>query len=75
MPSITRALISVSDKTGVVEFARDLAEANVEILSTGGTAKRLRDAAERAAREAGQQSVTVAQVRMAQKQMATGDAA
>ena len=43
MPSITRALISVSDKTGVVEFARDLAEAGVEILSTGGTAKLLRD--------------------------------
>ena len=43
MPVITRALISVSDKTGVVEFARDLAEAGVEILSTGGTAKLLRD--------------------------------
>ena len=43
MPTITRALISVSDKTGVVEFARDLAEAGVEILSTGGTAKLLRD--------------------------------
>ena len=44
MTSITRALISVSDKTGVVEFARDLAEAGIEILSTGGTAKLLRDA-------------------------------
>jgi phosphoribosylaminoimidazolecarboxamide formyltransferase/IMP cyclohydrolase len=43
MPSITRALISVSDKTGVVEFARDLVEAGVEILSTGGTARLLRD--------------------------------
>ncbi|MGB5672851.1 MAG: bifunctional phosphoribosylaminoimidazolecarboxamide formyltransferase/IMP cyclohydrolase, partial [Sedimenticolaceae bacterium] len=43
MPTITRALISVSNKTGVVEFARDLAEAGVEILSTGGTAKLLRD--------------------------------
>jgi phosphoribosylaminoimidazolecarboxamide formyltransferase/IMP cyclohydrolase len=43
MPSITRALISVSDKTGVVEFARDLVEADVEILSTGGTARLLRD--------------------------------
>ncbi|MCB1774747.1 MAG: bifunctional phosphoribosylaminoimidazolecarboxamide formyltransferase/IMP cyclohydrolase, partial [Gammaproteobacteria bacterium] len=43
MPTISRALISVSDKTGVVEFARDLAEAGVEILSTGGTAKLLRD--------------------------------
>lgn len=36
-----RALISVSDKTGVVEFAKALADANVEILSTGGTAKLL----------------------------------
>jgi len=43
MPSITRALISVSDKTGIVEFARDLVEADVEILSTGGTARLLRD--------------------------------
>ena len=43
MPTITRALISVSDKAGVVEFARDLAEAGVEILSTGGTARLLRD--------------------------------
>jgi phosphoribosylaminoimidazolecarboxamide formyltransferase/IMP cyclohydrolase len=43
MPSITRALISVSDKTGVVEFAQALANAGVEILSTGGTAKLLRD--------------------------------
>lgn len=43
MPSITRALISVSDKTGAVEFAQALANAGVEILSTGGTAKLLRD--------------------------------
>ena len=43
MPTITRALISVSDKAGVVEFARDLAEAGVEILSTGGTARLLRE--------------------------------
>src|SRR5210317_1134158 len=43
MPSISRALISVSDKTGVVEFAQALANAGVEILSTGGTAKLLRD--------------------------------
>ena len=35
---IQRALISVSDKTGVVEFARFLATRNVKILSTGGTA-------------------------------------
>ncbi len=43
MTTITRALISVSDKTGVIEFAKDLAEAGVEILSTGGTARLLRD--------------------------------
>jgi phosphoribosylaminoimidazolecarboxamide formyltransferase/IMP cyclohydrolase len=43
MPSITRALISVSDKTGVVDFARALDAANVEILSTGGTARLLRE--------------------------------
>ena len=40
---IRRALISVSDKTGVVEFARFLAGQNIEILSTGGTAKLLAD--------------------------------
>ncbi|MBF0256786.1 MAG: bifunctional phosphoribosylaminoimidazolecarboxamide formyltransferase/IMP cyclohydrolase, partial [Gammaproteobacteria bacterium] len=39
--SINRALISVSDKTGIVDFARALAERGVEILSTGGTAKLL----------------------------------
>jgi phosphoribosylaminoimidazolecarboxamide formyltransferase / IMP cyclohydrolase len=38
---IRRALISVSDKAGVVELARELAKRNVEILSTGGTAKLL----------------------------------
>ena len=41
---VRRALISVSDKTGVVEFARGLAEMDVEILSTGGTASVLRAA-------------------------------
>lgn len=41
---IKRALISVSDKTGIVEFAQHLAANNVDILSTGGTAKLLRDA-------------------------------
>lgn len=41
---IRRALLSVSDKTGLVEFARMLASFGVEILSTGGTAKALRDA-------------------------------
>jgi len=41
--AIRRALISVSDKTGIVEFARTLKEFNVEIISTGGTAKVLRE--------------------------------
>lgn len=40
---ISRALISVSDKDGLVEFARSLEQAGVEILSTGGTAKALSD--------------------------------
>ncbi|MBN2064607.1 MAG: bifunctional phosphoribosylaminoimidazolecarboxamide formyltransferase/IMP cyclohydrolase [Sedimentisphaerales bacterium] len=44
MSSVKRALISVSDKTGVVEFARQLADMGVEIISTGGTAKALKDA-------------------------------
>jgi phosphoribosylaminoimidazolecarboxamide formyltransferase/IMP cyclohydrolase len=39
-----RALLSVSDKTGLVDFARSLAAANYELVSTGGTAKALRDA-------------------------------
>ncbi|MDZ4289457.1 MAG: bifunctional phosphoribosylaminoimidazolecarboxamide formyltransferase/IMP cyclohydrolase, partial [Prosthecobacter sp.] len=38
---ISRALLSVSDKTGLLEFAKGLAELGVEILSTGGTAKHL----------------------------------
>lgn len=38
-----RALISVSDKTGIVPFAKALVNQGVELLSTGGTAKRLRD--------------------------------
>ena len=41
--AIERALISVYDKTGVLEFARQLARLKIEILSTGGTAKLLRD--------------------------------
>ena len=41
---IRRALISVSDKNGIVDFARELARFDVEIISTGGTAKALRDA-------------------------------
>jgi phosphoribosylaminoimidazolecarboxamide formyltransferase / IMP cyclohydrolase len=44
MAKIKRALISVSNKKGLVEFARTLTEKGVEILSTGGTAKALRDA-------------------------------
>lgn len=41
---IKRALISVSDKSGLVEFAKSLADNGVEILSTGGSAKAIRDA-------------------------------
>ncbi len=41
---IKRALISVSDKTGIVELARDLRKHKVEIISTGGTSKALKDA-------------------------------
>jgi phosphoribosylaminoimidazolecarboxamide formyltransferase/IMP cyclohydrolase len=44
MASIQRALISVSDKTGLVEFARQLQGMGVEIISTGGTAKALKEA-------------------------------
>ena len=36
-----RALISVSDKTGVVEFARELEQLGVQVISTGGTHKKL----------------------------------
>ncbi len=43
MTAISRALISVSDKTGVVEFAQALHQRGVEILSTGGTARLLAD--------------------------------
>ena len=41
---ITRALLSVSDKTGLIDLARALAAHGVELLSTGGTAKALREA-------------------------------
>ena len=44
MKPIKRALVSVSDKTGIVDFVRELKNFNVEIISTGGTAKALRDA-------------------------------
>ena len=43
MTTIKRALISVSDKTGILELASALAKLNIEILSTGGTAQLLRD--------------------------------
>lgn len=38
---IRRALLSVSDKTGIVDFARGLADLCVELISTGGTAREL----------------------------------
>ncbi|HSF05749.1 MAG TPA: bifunctional phosphoribosylaminoimidazolecarboxamide formyltransferase/IMP cyclohydrolase [Methylomirabilota bacterium] len=41
---VSRALVSVHDKTGIVEFARGLHELGVEVLSTGGTARLLREA-------------------------------
>jgi len=44
MTAIRRAVVSVSDKRGLVAFARGLAERGVEILSTGGTAKALMEA-------------------------------
>jgi phosphoribosylaminoimidazolecarboxamide formyltransferase/IMP cyclohydrolase len=43
MSKIQRAILSVTDKTGIVEFAKKLAGMNVELFSTGGTAKLLRD--------------------------------
>jgi phosphoribosylaminoimidazolecarboxamide formyltransferase / IMP cyclohydrolase len=43
MPRIQRAILSVTDKTGIVEFARQLHELGVELVSTGGTAKLLRE--------------------------------
>src|SRR5215207_6247816 len=42
--TIGSALLSVSDKTGIVELARELQRFKVEIISTGGTARTLRDA-------------------------------
>src|SRR6201993_4283031 len=44
MEKIRRALLSVSDKTGLVPFAQTLAKAGVELISTGGTARALREA-------------------------------
>ena len=44
VPAAKRALLSVSDKNGILEFARALSGLGIELLSTGGTAKLLRDA-------------------------------
>src|SRR3972149_6731280 len=44
MSNIKRAIISVTDKTGVVDFARNLADMGVSIISTGGTSKTLKEA-------------------------------
>jgi len=44
VPKIQRAILSVTDKTGLVEFARQLAGMKVELVSTGGTARLLREA-------------------------------
>jgi phosphoribosylaminoimidazolecarboxamide formyltransferase/IMP cyclohydrolase len=41
---ISRALLSVSDKTGLIDFARALSAAGVELISTGGTCKAIADA-------------------------------
>ncbi len=44
-PKIQRALLSVSDKTGLLEFAQALVKHNIDLISTGGTSKALKDAA------------------------------
>ncbi len=44
MPKIQRVLISVTDKTGIVDFARGLNQLGAEIVSTGGTARMIREA-------------------------------
>ena len=46
---VTRALLSVSDKAGLIEFAKQLARFDIELVSTGGTAKALKDAGLRVA--------------------------
>src|SRR4051812_8919879 len=43
MPRIRRALLSMTDKAGIVEFSRKLHELGVELISTGGTARLLRE--------------------------------
>ena len=45
MPKVQRALLSVTDKTGIAAFARGLHELGVELISTGGTAALLRNEA------------------------------
>ena len=44
MAKIERALLSLTDKSGAVEFARGLRELDIDLISTGGTAKLLKDA-------------------------------
>ena len=44
MAAIKRALISVTDKSGIVDFARGLRDLGVEIVSTGGTARAIQEA-------------------------------
>ena len=41
---VNRALVSVSNKTGILDFCRELDQLGIELLSTGGTAKLLADA-------------------------------
>ena len=43
MPKIQRAILSVTDKTGIVDFAKKLLDFDVDLISTGGTAKLLRE--------------------------------
>ncbi len=43
MPKIQRAILSVTDKTGIVDFAKQLEDFDIELVSTGGTAKLLRE--------------------------------
>jgi phosphoribosylaminoimidazolecarboxamide formyltransferase/IMP cyclohydrolase len=44
MAGISRALLSVSDKTGLIDFAKGLNSLGIELISTGGTAKTLSEA-------------------------------
>lgn len=43
MPKIVTAIISVTDKSGIIDFAKELSKFGVQILSTGGTAKAIRE--------------------------------